>query len=291
MSPGDGRLARAPVARHAVALDRTARATSRRETGGEEHPGPTALEHPVRGEGAAGRGVGWQRPGRRGGVREQRLPEIVPRDHRGHGVDAPVVPGQQQRQRPAVRPAGDAHPRVAGAVLDHLGACGQPVYQRTGVCDLEVRGVQRDLPAAGPEAARRPREDDEPAVDERARIRVDGRLRPTEAVRDQDGGRGRRGRQVEGGVEGDRAGQPGARGDLDLLLDGPGPRGGGRRRGSHQREQGRSEHRDREPGARRAGAGRGGGGHAGDRRAAHRQFRVWPSAASQRPLARCVRSP
>ncbi len=36
-------------------------------------------------------------------------------------------------------------------------------------------------------------------------------------------------RQVQGGVEGDRAGQPGARGDLDLLLDGPGPRGGGRR--------------------------------------------------------------
>ena len=30
---------------------------------------------------------------------------------------------------------------------------------------------------------------------------------------------------------------------------------------------------------------RGGGGHAGDRRAAHRRFRVWPSAASQRPLA------
>ena len=193
-------------------LDRPAGAAARGETGGEEHPGPAALEDPVRGEGAAGGRVGGQRPRCGGGVREQRLAQVVPGDHRRQRVDPGVVAGQQQRERPAVRPAGDAHPGIARTVLHHVGVRGQPVDQRAGVRHLEVRGVERDLSAAGAEAARRPREHDEPAVDQRPGVGVDRGLRAAEAVRDQD--RGRRGgrRQVQRGVEGDRVRQPGAGG-------------------------------------------------------------------------------
>ena len=260
-------------------LDRPAGAAARGETGGEEHPGPAALEDPVRGEGAAGGRVGGQRTRCGGGVREQRLAQVVPGDHRRQRVDPGVVAGQQQRERPAVRPAGDAHPGIARTVLHHVGIRGQPVDQCAGVRHLEVRGVERDLPAAGAEAARRPREHDEPAVDQRPGVGVDRGLRAAEAVRDQD--RGRRGgrRQVQRGVEGDRVRQPGAGGDLDLLLDRAGRRGGVR--GRSRREQGagggedrRAEQGDRQPQAAGPGPPAGRGCHDRDGRAVHRQVRA-----------------
>ena len=47
-------------------------------------------------------------------VREQRLLQVVPGDQRHGRVDPRVGAGQHQRQRAAVRAAGDADPRVAG---------------------------------------------------------------------------------------------------------------------------------------------------------------------------------
>ena len=73
-----------------------------------------------------------------GGVREQGLPQVVPGDHRGQRVHPAVVPGQQQREGAAVGAAGDAHPRIAGPVQNHLGSRGQPVDQRSRVGHLVV---------------------------------------------------------------------------------------------------------------------------------------------------------
>jgi len=69
-----------------------------------------------------------------------------------------VVAGGQQRDRPAVRHAGDADARIAGRVELHLGAVGQPVDQLADVGDLAVLRVQPDLTAGVAEAARRPGE-------------------------------------------------------------------------------------------------------------------------------------
>ena len=80
----------------------------------------------------------------------------------GASVHPRVVAREQEGQRPAVRPARHAHPRITRAVLYDLGTGGQPVHERAGVRDLVVRGVQRDLPPTGAEPARRPREHDEP---------------------------------------------------------------------------------------------------------------------------------
>ena len=240
------------------ALDRPARAPTRGEARREEHAGPAPLEDAVRGEGAARRGVGRQRPGSRGGVREQGLAEVVPRDHRCQRVHPRVVAREQQGERPAVRPARDAHPGIARAVLHHLGTGGQPVHERAGVRDLVVRRVERDLPPAGAEPARRPGEHDEPPVDERAGVGVDRGLRAAEPVGDQHGRRRRGGGEVQGGVEGDRALLPRARRNLDPLLDRARRRRGGRRRRRRRGGEVRSAAASRATGSRRQRRGRAG---------------------------------
>ena len=245
-APGGGGLgvAGADVGAEPAAGGRSRRrrtaALRRAQPGGEEHPGPAALEHTVRGEGAARRGVDRRR--RRGGsVGEQGLTQVVPGDHRGDRVDPAVVAGEQQRQRAAVGRTGDADPRIAGPVQQHLGAGGQPVEQALRVGDLVVGRVEPDLPAARTEPAGRPRQHDEPAIDELARVGVDGGLAAAEPVREEDSrGRGRRG-QVEGGVELDGSRDARTAGDGDPLLGGAGRwRDGG---GGGGRERGRSGQR------------------------------------------------
>ena len=58
-----------------------------------------------------------------------------------------VVAREQERQRAAVRPAGDTDAGVAGPVLLDVGTLGEPVDELPGVRDLGVGRVERDLPA------------------------------------------------------------------------------------------------------------------------------------------------
>ena len=100
--------------------------------GGEEDPGPELLED---------------------AVREERVGEVPVGDRGGDGVDALVVSGGEQRDRPAVGGAGDADARIAVRVQLHLGPLRQPVDEPGDVLDLEVGVVEPDLPGGRAEAA------------------------------------------------------------------------------------------------------------------------------------------
>ena len=149
--------------------------------------------------------------------------------------------GEQQRQRPAVRGAGDAHPRVAGPVLADLGPGGEPVDELAGVGDLVLRGVQGDLSGALAEPARRPGEGDVAALRPGAGLLGHRVLAAAEAVRHEH--RGRRaggGRQPERGVEALRLVARRAVEDVDAQVlaahRAAGRGGGGHRRGPDEQD-------------------------------------------------------
>src|SRR5207249_3041642 len=98
----------------------------------EEQPGPHLLEHP------------GGRPGT-GGLREERVAQVVPGDLGHDRVDPLVVAGRHQGEPAAVRTADYGHPRITGRVGADLRSGGQPVDQALGVAYLPVRAVQVDL--------------------------------------------------------------------------------------------------------------------------------------------------
>lgn len=220
----------------------------------EEQARPGALEDPGVGAGRAG-GQGAGAVDDPGGLGEQRRGEGVPGDLRRDRVDPLVVGGSQQRQRPAVGGAGDADPRVARRVQEHVVPPGQPVQQRRDVGHLEAGVVQPDLPGAGPEPAGGPGEDDVAALGEVLGVRGHRRLAAAEPVgQEHRRGRvsgGRRGRHVEGGVELD--GVSTGAGGHPLVLGGDALRGA-RRPTRGQGEQRHGQQGDEQGGERRPGA-------------------------------------
>ena len=202
----------------------------------EEQPRPQPLVDA--GVGVLRRGGDRSRVVDRAGLRrEERGGQGVPGDLRGDRVDAVVVAGAEQGQRPAVGAARDADPGVAVAVLQDLVALGQQVEQGGEVGDLVAGVVQPDLPGAAAEPARGVGEDDVAAAGEVLRVGVHGLLAATEPVREHDRRRGRlvgRRREVEGGVELDGV-RPGTGRDERLL--GRDVLGGGRRRGGARADQ------------------------------------------------------
>ncbi len=149
---------------------------ARASPGGEQQARPLPLEHAISGTAACCR------------VREQCCCQVVPGTLGDDRVDAVVMRGGQQRDPAAVGVPGDADPRVARVVQQHLRLRGQPAGQSLNVLHLVVGGVEGDLPGRRPKAPCRPRQNREPGLGEGFRLRPHVVLCLAEPVRQQDRG-------------------------------------------------------------------------------------------------------
>ncbi len=171
----------APERRRVAALTRGLGAPARGE---EEVRRPDLLERSGLRHGCATRRC---RRGRgQGGLREERVGEVVPRDRGDHAVDAPVGAGQHQGEGTAVGRTHDPGPGVAPRVELDIGAGGRQVEQRLGVGDLVRRVVEVDPAAGAPMAPGAPRHDHVPTVVQRGGLRDHGVLGAAEPVGQQD---------------------------------------------------------------------------------------------------------
>ena len=194
----------------ATPTQRIEQAATRRRAETEEDPGPQSLvDTGVATLGSGGDGLRIHNAGLGG---EEGRRQRAPRDLRRDGVDAVVVGGAEEGERPAVRAAGHPDPGIAWGVELDVVPGGEPVDQRREVRDLVARVVQPDLAGAAAESAGRVGEDDVAARGEVTGVAGDGILAAAEAVReDHRGSTAGAGRQIGRGVEFDgvRAGTGG----------------------------------------------------------------------------------